>query len=105
MATPRNSPYLQNPPWHLSVQPPSDAADCAPGRSESLADVIEWLFVVFEQRLGLTKVVETVHDCCRELNIDSDPAALHRLETIAHRRLSAIAAALGPTGASPAVSA
>jgi len=101
---PTSSPtHPQARPRHLSAQAPS-TDDCTPGRSESLADVIEWLFVVFEQRLGLTKVLETVHECCRELAIDLNPAGLDRLEPIAHRRLSAMAAALGPASQSPGFS-
>jgi hypothetical protein len=70
---------------------PTVMSDCGPGRSESLADVIEWLFIVFEQRLGLTAILGCVYDCTRELAIDTDPAALDRVEQVAFDRLVTLA--------------
>ncbi len=77
------------------------APEPGPGRSESLADIIEWLFLVFEERLGLTTVLEAVHQCCRELDIDADTTALDRLERVAFERLTALAAAKGVAPTSP----
>jgi hypothetical protein len=67
------------------------AVERPPDHAESVADIVEWLFLVFERRLGLSTVLATVHDCCRELDIDLDAAGLKRLERTAHRRLNVLA--------------
>jgi hypothetical protein len=54
---------------------------------ESLADVVEHLFTVFESRLPLPMVVAVVRRCRRELDIVSGESLPELVERLAHQRL------------------
>jgi len=56
-------------------------------RSESLADVVERLCVLFQPRLTPHTVVTTVRRCRRELDIVSGPALPELVERLAKQRL------------------
>ncbi len=74
---------------NLSWATPSEQDSGAVGlHAESVADVIERLFVVFGPRLGLSTVVQVVRDCRRDLDIVSGPQLPELLERLAHQRLS-----------------
>lgn len=92
--SPRCADVTRAAPADLTLEP-------GPGQAESLADIIEWLFLVFEGRLGLTAVLAIVEQCCRELDVDADTTALARLERIAYERLAALANEKGIAPTSP----
>lgn len=54
---------------------------------ESLADVVEHLFAIFESRLPLPTVVTVVRRCRRELDIVHGESLPELVERLAHQRL------------------
>ena len=68
------------------------AAGHDPG-PESLADVVEHLFAVFESRLSLPTIVSVVRRCRRELDIVHGPSVPEFVERLAHQRLLDLLAA------------
>lgn len=59
---------------------------------ESLADVVERMFGIFESRLSLPTIVRVVRRCRRELDIEGGPG----LAELAHERLDGLAYGLTP---------
>lgn len=70
--------------------PRADVGQASSNGDDSLADVVEHLFAVFESRLPLPSIVAVVRRCRGELEITSGPPARRRLEQLAHRRLLAL---------------
>jgi hypothetical protein len=91
------SPFRQLRPADTTAWEIPSTGDERPGRAETLADIIEWLFIAFESRLGLTTIVACVHDCCRELDVDAGTTSLSRVEQRAFRRLTDLAELADPT--------
>jgi hypothetical protein len=60
--------------------------------SDTLADVVERLFVVYQQQLSRTTIVMVARRCRRELDIISGPALPELLERLARQRLTTLTA-------------
>jgi hypothetical protein len=55
---------------------------------ESLADVVERLFAVYEPALSLGAIVAVVRRCRRELDLGATAPSLSRVEELARTRLA-----------------
>ncbi len=71
------------------------ASPTGPADGDSLADVVERMFAVFESQLSLSTIVRVVRRCRRELDIAPGPPVAGRLEERARQRLTDLAVLQG----------